>query len=221
MLGIVPLRRQPAAATAWLLTLFLSVLGYELLRFVVVRRIKSRLHEGAVRFVRRHRVHHAAALRVAALVEILGRPQAQLQLEFIDALETVVADHHLALGVALRAAHHEAHLDAGRQRLDGADEVASVKKRLAFDRADDVADLQHALRGHSRNESSHAHAGRAHDRPFHADPERAARRKHDALLEHGELADVYGVGLDAFLERFLRNNVRLGESLQAAYMEIK
>ena len=53
---------------------------------------------------------------------------------------------------------------------------------------------------------------------------RAARRLAAhivALLEHGELADVYGVGLDAFLERFLRNNVRLGESLQAAYMEIK
>jgi len=42
-----------------------------------------------------------------------------------------------------------------------------------------------------------------------------------ALLEHGELEDVYGVGLDAFLERFLRNNVRLGEAVHAAYMEMK
>ncbi len=42
-----------------------------------------------------------------------------------------------------------------------------------------------------------------------------------ALLEHGELEDVYGVGLDAFLERFLRNNVRLGEAVHAAYMETK
>jgi uncharacterized alpha-E superfamily protein len=42
-----------------------------------------------------------------------------------------------------------------------------------------------------------------------------------ALLQHGELEDVYQVGLDAFLERFLRNNVRLGEAVSAAYMEVK
>jgi uncharacterized alpha-E superfamily protein len=42
-----------------------------------------------------------------------------------------------------------------------------------------------------------------------------------ALLEHGALEDVHAVGLDIFLERFLRNNVRLGEAVNAAYMEIK
>ncbi|RPH46634.1 MAG: alpha-E domain-containing protein [Burkholderiales bacterium] len=55
-------------------------------------------------------------------------------------------------------------------------------------------------------------------------PARAARRLAAhilALLEHGELEDVYGVGLDAFLERFLKNNIRLGEAVQAAYMEMK
>ena len=55
-------------------------------------------------------------------------------------------------------------------------------------------------------------------------PARTARRLAAhmlALLEHGELEDVYGVGLDAFLERFLRNNVRLGEAVHAAYMEMK
>lgn len=55
-------------------------------------------------------------------------------------------------------------------------------------------------------------------------PARTARRlaaHMHALLEHGELADVYGVGLDTFLERFLRNNVRLGEAVHAAYMEMK
>lgn len=55
-------------------------------------------------------------------------------------------------------------------------------------------------------------------------PARAARRLAAhmlALLEHGELDDVYGVGLDTFLERFLRNNVRLGEALHSAYMEMK
>ncbi len=53
-------------------------------------------------------------------------------------------------------------------------------------------------------------------------PARSARRLAAhmlALLEHGELEDVYGVGLDAFLERFLRNNIRLGEGVHAAYME--
>ena len=55
-------------------------------------------------------------------------------------------------------------------------------------------------------------------------PARNARRlaaHMHALLQHGELEDVYTVGLDAFLERWLRNNVRLGEAVQAAYMEMK
>ena len=55
-------------------------------------------------------------------------------------------------------------------------------------------------------------------------PARTARRLAAhmlALLQHGELEDVHGVGLDAFLERFLRNNVRLGEAVHAAYMEMK
>lgn len=42
-----------------------------------------------------------------------------------------------------------------------------------------------------------------------------------AMLKHGALEDVYQSGLDTFLERFLRNNVRLGESIAQAYMEIK
>jgi uncharacterized alpha-E superfamily protein len=55
-------------------------------------------------------------------------------------------------------------------------------------------------------------------------PARAARRLAAhilALLEHGELEDVYGVGLDTFLQRFLNNTIRLGEAVQAAYMEMK
>jgi uncharacterized alpha-E superfamily protein len=55
-------------------------------------------------------------------------------------------------------------------------------------------------------------------------PARAARRLAAhmlALLQHGELEDVHEVGLDAFLERFLGNNVRLGEAVHAAYMEMK
>ena len=42
-----------------------------------------------------------------------------------------------------------------------------------------------------------------------------------ALLQHGQLEDVDAVGLDTFLERFLRNNMRLGDAVKAAYMELK
>lgn len=55
-------------------------------------------------------------------------------------------------------------------------------------------------------------------------PGREARRlaaHMAALLEHGRLDDVDQVGLDAFLERFLRNNVRLGDAVVGAYMELK
>jgi uncharacterized alpha-E superfamily protein len=55
-------------------------------------------------------------------------------------------------------------------------------------------------------------------------PARAARRlavHMHALLEHGALEDVDAVGLDAFLKRFLANNVRLGDAVHAAYMEMK
>lgn len=55
-------------------------------------------------------------------------------------------------------------------------------------------------------------------------PAREARRLAAhmlALFKHGELEDVYGVGVNAFLERFLRNNVRLDEALRSAYLEIK
>lgn len=50
---------------------------------------------------------------------------------------------------------------------------------------------------------------------------RAARRlaaHMAALLEHGALEDVDRVGLPVFLERFIRNTVRLGEAVQEAYM---
>jgi uncharacterized alpha-E superfamily protein len=55
-------------------------------------------------------------------------------------------------------------------------------------------------------------------------PARVARRlavHMHALLEHGALEDVDAVGLDAFLKRFLANNVRLGDAVHAAYMEMK
>jgi uncharacterized alpha-E superfamily protein len=39
-----------------------------------------------------------------------------------------------------------------------------------------------------------------------------------ALLQHGALEDVERVGLQTFLERFIRNTVRLGEAVQEAYM---
>ncbi|MFZ9406240.1 MAG: alpha-E domain-containing protein [Burkholderiaceae bacterium] len=39
-----------------------------------------------------------------------------------------------------------------------------------------------------------------------------------ALLQHGALEDVERVGLHVFLDRFIRNTVRLGEAVQEAYM---
>jgi len=39
-----------------------------------------------------------------------------------------------------------------------------------------------------------------------------------ALLQHGALEDVERVGLQSFLDRFIRNTVRLGEAVQEAYM---
>ena len=42
-----------------------------------------------------------------------------------------------------------------------------------------------------------------------------------ARLAYGDLAEVYAYGLYNFLERFLRDNVRLGEAVRAAYLELK
>jgi uncharacterized alpha-E superfamily protein len=55
-------------------------------------------------------------------------------------------------------------------------------------------------------------------------PARPARRMAahlHAMLEHGELADVYRVGLDQYLEKFLSDNVALGAAVHASYMEMK
>ena len=40
-------------------------------------------------------------------------------------------------------------------------------------------------------------------------------------LAFGVLEEVYAFGLHGFLERFLRENVRLGDALHAAYLELK
>jgi hypothetical protein len=42
-----------------------------------------------------------------------------------------------------------------------------------------------------------------------------------ASLEHGLLDDVYAEGLDEFLERFLIDNIRLGNAVHSAYLEMK
>ncbi|MGD9942782.1 MAG: alpha-E domain-containing protein [Burkholderiaceae bacterium] len=42
-----------------------------------------------------------------------------------------------------------------------------------------------------------------------------------ARLAYGDLAEVHAYGLYNFLERFLRDNVRLGEAVRAAYLELK
>ncbi len=55
-------------------------------------------------------------------------------------------------------------------------------------------------------------------------PAREARRLAAhmlASLEHGLLDDVYAEGLDEFLERFLIDNIRLGNAVHSAYLEMK
>ena len=42
-----------------------------------------------------------------------------------------------------------------------------------------------------------------------------------AGLAHGELDDVYAVGLDRFLEHFLRDLLELGDAVHSAYLEMK
>jgi len=42
-----------------------------------------------------------------------------------------------------------------------------------------------------------------------------------AGLAHGELDDVYAVGLDNFLEQFLRELRELGDAVHTAYLEMK
>ncbi len=42
-----------------------------------------------------------------------------------------------------------------------------------------------------------------------------------ARLSYGAVEEVYDAGLDDFLEAFLRDNVRLGEAVHAAYLELK
>lgn len=53
---------------------------------------------------------------------------------------------------------------------------------------------------------------------------RAARRLAATIhagLAYGELTEVLSLGLHEFLERFLRDNVQLGEAVHAAYLELK
>ena len=42
-----------------------------------------------------------------------------------------------------------------------------------------------------------------------------------ARLAYGELEEVYAYGLQNFVERFLRDNTRLGEAVHGAYLEMK
>jgi hypothetical protein len=40
-------------------------------------------------------------------------------------------------------------------------------------------------------------------------------------LAHGDVAEAVAPGLHEFLERFLHENVLLGEAVHAAYLELK
>ena len=119
-----------------------------------------------------------------------------------------LSDHYRLSAVLRSVSALEAYRDTYRDAID-ADRVASL---LIFDPA-----LPRSLRFCFDEVVGNLHA-------LPQAPARTARRLAAhmlALLQHGELVDVQGVGLDAFLERFLRNNVRLGEAVHAAYMELK
>ena len=52
---------MPTTPLEWTLTILASLLGYELVRWAIVRRIKGRLRAGALSYVRRHRVELESA----------------------------------------------------------------------------------------------------------------------------------------------------------------
>lgn len=137
--------------------------------------------------------------RILSVKQARHRPQARA-----DTLN----DHYRLSAVLRSVSALEAYRDTYRDAID-AERVASL---LIFD-----ASLPRSLRHCFDEVVANLHA-------LPQAPARTARRLAAhmlALLQHGELEDVHGVGLDAFLERFLRNNVRLGEAVHAAYMEMK
>ena len=52
-------------------------------------------------------------------------------------------------------------------------------------------------------------------------PARRLAATMQARLAHGDVAEALALGLHEFLERFLRDNVLLGEAVHAAYLELK
>ncbi|HWS76622.1 MAG TPA: alpha-E domain-containing protein [Quisquiliibacterium sp.] len=52
-------------------------------------------------------------------------------------------------------------------------------------------------------------------------PARRLAATMQARLAHGDVAEALSLGLHEFLERFLRDNVLLGEAVHAAYLELK
>ncbi len=67
-------------ALGTVLAVLAIIVGYELLRFALVRRVRARLHEGAVRFVRRYRVR----LESARFIDRVWLREALLQDAEID-----------------------------------------------------------------------------------------------------------------------------------------
>ena len=52
---------MPQTHTEWFLTILATVVGYELVRWAIVRRVRGRLRAGALSYVRRHRVELESA----------------------------------------------------------------------------------------------------------------------------------------------------------------
>lgn len=56
-----PARRCTISVLGWIFGVLAGIVGYELLRYIILRRVSTRLREGAVGFVRRHRIRLESA----------------------------------------------------------------------------------------------------------------------------------------------------------------
>ena len=122
--------------------------------------------------------------------------------------ETSLSDYYSLSAVLRSVSAFEAYRDTYRDAID----ARRVAELLIFD-----AGLPRSLR----------FCVEQVDRILHELPEQSGRQPRRlsgilrSRLAYGVLDEVYAYGLHGFLERFLRENVRLGDAVHAAYLELK
>jgi glycerol-3-phosphate O-acyltransferase len=90
---------MPQTSTEWVLTILATLVGYELIRWAIVRGIKERLRAGALSFVRRHRVE----LESARFIDRIWLRETLLMDPEIDEIVLQQVDKQ---GVSLRKMRH-------------------------------------------------------------------------------------------------------------------